>query len=228
MIEFAEVDIGTGVPSPCVRCTGGGPEARPHPASSIADEIARVAADWLRGPGPNVSFTGFEPFSHPELPAIVGAAAENGFERIRLSTDAGALAHGGNAAGVIGAGVRQLEVIVLGDDGVHDELCGCPGLLGAARAGVAAFMAAAAAQGVLVTVSGRVPVCAHNARHLPDAVAALAEMGAVFVSVVPLVDEIDPDVVAIAEQTAVTAGAWLHVPGVSSLSAPVTVFEARA
>lgn len=183
MLTFFEVRIGTDTAPACALCASSAQAAErsPVPLEQIAAELLRVARGWAHGPGPNVTFTGFEPFAHPELPDIIGAARSAGFVRVRLRTDAGALATGVNARGAIEAGVRQLDVVGLGPDDVHDRLSGHPGLAAASAAGLAAFHAAAEGVRVPVAVTGFVPVCRHNVQFAPGAVARLAALGAVAV-----------------------------------------------
>lgn len=213
MLEFAEVTIGQGAPSPCVRCHPR--DANPSafmPAATVLEAAAAIAKGWHSPPGPNVAFIGPEPFAHPELPSIVSGAAAAGFERIRLRTDAGALASGGNAAGVVAAGVLHVEVILLGGDAeTHDRATGRPGLFDAARAGVAAYRAAAPR----AAVTGFVPVCKHSAPHLCESVGALAQWGAVSIELWIQPDyRVDPTLIAAAFQTAVVNGVCLHGPDV--------------
>ncbi len=214
MLEFAEVTIGQGSPSPCIRCHPRDANAPAFlPAATVLEAVAAVANEWRSPPGPNVAFIGPEPFAHPELPLIVSGAAAAGFERIRLRTDAGALASGGNATGVLAAGVLHIEVILLGGDAAtHDRVTGRPGLFDAAHAGVAAYRAAAAEP---VAITGFVPVCRHTAPHLSETVRALAEWGAGSVELWTEQDHhVDPIVTAAAFQTATVNGMCLHGPGV--------------
>lgn len=181
MITFAEVAIGSGGICGCSRC--GGPAGMARSVGRIITDLEQSGSDWSAGPGPNVVFTGFEPFAHPELPAIVEAAVSRGFERVRLRTDGGALSRPGNAAGVLGAGVHQLEVVILGGPDTHDALSGRAGLFQSASAGAAAFLSEATRLGKRVAVSGHVPICRHNIAETPAAVAALASFGATAVHI---------------------------------------------
>ena len=180
MIVFSEIAIGTGGEVGCVLCARGTSQATPRSLADVAADLDATATAWSDGPGPNVAFVGFEPFRHPELPPLIAAAATRGFERIRLRTDGGALAQAGNAAGAYAAGVRHLELLVLGDKEAHDRLTGRPELFEAACAGAAAFTATGA-QLSPVLVTGRVPLCKHNIARAPAAVAELGRMGAIAV-----------------------------------------------
>jgi len=228
LITFAEVRIGTGPTTPCLKCAARSTEPSMRDAAAVLAELAEVAAAWRNAPGPNVALGGVEPFSHPELPAIVQGAVESGYERVRLDTDAGALALGGNAAGVIAAGVRHLEVVLLAEGSEHDTLCGRPGLYAAAVAGVAAFRSAAAAEGAHVCVTGRVPVCRHNLAHVCRTVPGFAAMGAVAVRLDPIEGPLDIAIAREMEQAAMMQGIWLHALGHAAFPAPVATSEVRS
>lgn len=184
MIAFAEVSIGGGA-KPCAACArrSGSAPAGPRASDDVRAALTEVAREWRHGPGPNVSFVGFEPFAHPELPQVVRIAGDFGCRRIRLTTDGGALAMPGNAEGVLKAGVRHIEVVLLADGDAHDKLTERPGLFEAMSLGIAAYVEAATRCGFAVAVTGLVPLCSHNAVHAPSAVARLAALGAVAVHV---------------------------------------------
>lgn len=181
MLVFREVTIGTGGIAGCVRCAGR-KTAEPCSADEVGKALHRAASE-NDAPGPNVIFTGFEPFAHPALPQLVQAAVQAGFQRIRLRTDGGGLARSGNAEGVLGAGVRQVEIVLLAGEELHDSLTGRAGLFSAAEEGIAQLRRAAEAQGIEIAVTGLVPVCRHNAVGVAEAVAALAAWGAVAVTI---------------------------------------------
>lgn len=185
MIDFHPIAVGTGEPCGCARC-----RTAPGVSYAAVEEItALLAAIPSATAGPEepgslvasahgVALTGPEPFAHPELPALIAACRRAGFSRIALETDGSALAVHGNAAGVLHAGVRHLWVRVLGaDDATHDTVAGRPGRAGASRAGVSAYLEAAATAGVMVAVTAVVPVCAHTLGGLPAIVAACAQRG---------------------------------------------------
>ena len=210
MIAFAEVSIGEAPATPCVRCVPH-PSAAMRPATLVLAEVTAECASWSDGPGPNISLVGAEPFAHPELPLLVQGAVEAGCERIRLRTDAGALSEGNNAAGVLGAGVRHLEVVLLGGDAsTHDALVGRQGAFAAATAGISAFGSVAAAQGAHVAVTGRIPLCRHNRDDLLATVQALVALGAIAIQLVNVDDvALDDGRLAAASQAAVANGVWL-------------------
>jgi len=169
MIDLVPLAVGAGAAAGCTRCAPV-PETTYLPLSEI--EVLLAAATGADG----VALVGPEPFSHPELPALIAAARSAGFSRIALETDGGALAVHGNAAGVLHAGVRHLWVRVLGaEDATHDERAGRPGRSAAARIGVAAYRAAALEAAHPVVVTAVVPVCRHT---LPELPAIVAECGA--------------------------------------------------
>ncbi|HZL05271.1 MAG TPA: hypothetical protein VFE45_07600, partial [Coriobacteriia bacterium] len=101
MIQFEEIAIGTGGGPSCRRCAPAVPAQVLREADDIAADIAAVARTWDSPLGPNVTFTGAEPFAHDALPKLIAQARRAGFERIGLVTDAGALAFGDNAIGAI-------------------------------------------------------------------------------------------------------------------------------
>ncbi|TLN00761.1 hypothetical protein FDZ71_14135, partial [bacterium] len=169
MLRFVEVSAGDGAPVACRLCVPA-PPATYRPADGLIAEIASAT--------PDVSLVGAEPFNHPELPEVVAAAVRAGAERLRVETAGAALARGDNAAGALAAGVRHVRLVLLGDEGAHDSLTGMPGSFAAAAAGAAVWTAAAARSGARTFLGVLVPVCPHNAEHLPAAVAAAARLGA--------------------------------------------------
>lgn len=184
MIAFAEVAIGAGDVVRCTACARSAPmPVEPAPFDRVREALSGVVSSWDRGPGPNVAFTGFEPFAHPDLPEIVRVAGDMGCRRIRLRTDGGALSIAGNAAGALGAGIRQLEVVLLAEGDKHDELAGRPGLFKALSTGVREYAAAAETAGLPFVLTGFIRICRHNAPHVPGAVASLAGFGAVAVDI---------------------------------------------
>jgi hypothetical protein len=222
MIDFAAVEVGTGGGVRCMRCPGPGD---PTPAvygdtPEVIAAIERAVAGWgeSAGPGPNVALTGPDPFGHPELPELVGAAVRAGARRLRLDTDAVALQSQRNAAGSLLAGVRHIRFTVLGGTaGVHDALAGAPGLLDATLAGVGSFVSAAEAERVSACVTALVPVCRHNVHDLPEAVARAVEAGAS--AVLLRVDDAGLDLgravpwVTAACDSGVVNGVWVEVKG---------------
>lgn len=217
MIRFVEIPLGRGFACACVRCAI--PTEREFfSAEVIHTRVGDSVAHWPSDPGPNVLFTGPEPFSHPELPGIVARATAAGVERISLRTDAGALSIPGNAEGVLAAGVRQLQVVMLaGTAHTHDALASRPGLFDAATAGVASFLAAARASRTTVAFTGLVPVCGHNLAELPATVAALAQAGAVAVEIAASPGVASSpgfaDWVSAAIDTGLVNGVWVSVTG---------------
>lgn len=217
MITFAVVDIGVGGVAPCVLCARGGSAdvVKPHALEKVALSIAVALPQDSRPEVGGVAFDGFEPFSHPELPALITLAREAGCERIRLTTDAGALSSPANARGVLDAGVRQIEVVLTGDQETHDRITGRPGLHAAAVAGARAFREVADAAGAHVMVTGRVPVCRHNASAAAFAVADLARAGALAVRVaVATTRAADRPGIEAALETAAANGLAAFVTGV--------------
>jgi len=179
MIRFAEVMLGSGGPARCVRCHGPREDATYLPAAKLATSLRETCGSWEGRPGPNVMLAGPEPFGHPELPRVVGAAMAAGCARLGLDTDGAALQSRQNAAGALSAGVRHLRVRILaGAPGSHDALAGAPGALDAAVAGLRAFREAADAASASTSIAVLVTVCRHNVHDLPGAVALAVECGA--------------------------------------------------
>jgi len=148
-----------------------------------------------------------------------------GAQRIRLRTDAGALAIPGNAAGVIHAGVRQIEVVLLGGDAAtHDALAGRVGLFDAALEGLGEWASAALTQSAQIAVCALIPVCAHNLTQLPAAVSACASAGAVSVALrVPaaLADSSAArEWIGAALDTGTVNGVWVSVQGAPADTLP--------
>lgn len=228
MISFAEIPIARGVCVTCRSCGSAPSSATFVPAEQLLSRVREACAAWGADPGPNVAFVGGEPFAHPELPALVAGAVAAAAQRIRLRTDGGALAVDGNAPGAIAAGVRHIEVVLLGGDAVtHDRLSGRPGLFADAMEGLRAFSRAAADKGVTVAVGGLVPVCRHNLEHVPGAVSALAHAGATTVTL-----DVSEGAaasfgarawVAAAIESGQVNGAWVTVRG---MEAPVSALHA--
>lgn len=229
MIRFAQVILGSGEAVTCASCH---PRREPsmRPAEEVLGEIAGLVASWPGGPGPNLAFVGAEPFAHPRLPQLIQAATESGCERVRLRTDGGALAVSGNAMGAFQAGVRHIELVLLGGDAAtHDRLSGRPGLFDAAMVGVNSFTAAARAAGEAVAVTGYLPVCRHSAPHLSATLLAVARLGAVSALVEPASGfELSPVVVGEALRTATVARVAIHGPGVAPFSAGPWVVSSAA
>jgi hypothetical protein len=146
----------------------------------VVADVRRAVGPCLEGPGPNVALVGCETFAHPRLPALVAEAFRLGVVRLRLTTAGAALAQGGNAAGAIDAGVRQVEVVVLGPE---QDSGGAGPSLSAVTEGMNAFLEAGRAAGLRLAIAGRVPVCTHTVASAPATVAALAAAGAVAVTV---------------------------------------------
>lgn len=235
MISFIEVPIGVGDAVSCARCEPSPVPAAPSDFDDIAPRIDAAIAMGRRagGAGPNLRFAGYEPFLHPELPALVSAAAQAGAARIQLRTDGGGLAQPGNAPGALEAGVTHFEVVLLGGDAeTHDGISGTPGLFEACEQGVRTLMAAARASGERIAVTGAVPMCLHNLAQAAQAVAALAEMGALAVRL-----EVSASAAAsvglsaalsAALDTGTVNGVWVSVAGVAPESLPVSALHAVA
>ena len=181
MLHFAEIPLGSCGNRTCRRCHGADGQVLRAAAEVLAD-IERAVAAWSIGPGPNVAFTGIEPFDHPELTTLIRAAASKGARRIRIDSNAHAIATPATARAAVEAGVRHLQFGLLGSTAeLHDSLAGDPGAFERTLAGVHAFAREAGAAGANIQVSARIDACRHNARDLPAMVAAAVRAGASYV-----------------------------------------------
>ena len=219
MIRYVEISVGKDGASGCRRCSPAHPSPRYRPAKEILDDVKAVVDAWHGAPGPNVSFGGAEPFSHPELPRLVSDSIAAGVSRLGITTDGLALCNTENAAGCIDAGVRHADIALLGGSpATHDALSGNPGSFDAARHGARCLLDAATASGEKVVVCGRTRVCRHNADDMAGIVLAFVETG---VSTISL--EIDPKVtlshkralLEAAIETGIVYGVWVSVVGPS-------------
>lgn len=235
MISFIEVPIGVGDAVSCSRCELLPVPAAPGDFDEIAPLIDAAMAVGLRvgGPGPNLRFAGYEPFLHPELPALISAAAQAGAARIQLRTDGGGLAQPGNAQGALEVGVTHFEIVLLGGDAeIHDGLSGTPGLFEACEQGVRTLLAAAHASGERIAVTGAVPLCLHNMAHAAQTVAAFAAMGALAVRLevsAPAAASVGMSAaISAALDTGTVNGVWVSVTGIAPELLPVSTLHAVA
>lgn len=177
MIRFEHIAMGTGGGPRCRRCSAATAEQSLRDADEIATEMTAVVRAWGSPPGPNVLFTGAEPFAHDALPTLITQARAAGVGRVGLVTDGGALGFGDNAAGAIHTGVRHVVVRSIGLGEAADERAGRPGLSEAVLMGIRSLADAAEGVGATVAISAEVAVCRHNAQELPSTVAAFAATG---------------------------------------------------
>jgi len=219
VIRFAEVVVGEGGGIRCARCHPDGAVVSYRDAEEVRAEVSAVCGLWDTPPGPNITFTGAEPFGHPALPSLIASAVEAGCVRVCLDTDAVACTSPQNAGGSLMAGVRHLRWIVLGGTpGVHDALTSRPGALDASVAGVRSFRSIAKDQDIDISVTAVIPVCRHNVHDLPAAVSVAlgVEADAVHLRVedggLDLGSAI-PWLVAACD-TGVVNGVWVEVEGV--------------
>ncbi len=214
VLTFIRIPLGTGNTVACTRCAVHAPVPVVHRA--VGEVVSAVTAALAAAPTSGVMFTGPEPFSHPSLPAIIGSAITAGAERIGVVTSAAALAYGENAAGSIGAGLRFIEVPLLGPDAdSHDLLARSMGAFESTREGVARFRAAADAAGTRVAVRGTIEVCAHTVSQLSAAVVTFASWGASSIELHctgPL-DGRGVEHVRAACETGMVNGVWVAVTG---------------
>lgn len=220
MITFVKIPIGTGGGVRCRRCAPEPCAEEFFDTDTLLAQVRRVVAGWETGPGPNIAYVGAEPYRHRRLPTLVQGAIGEGVERMCLSTDATALGHDDNASGSVSAGVRHIEVPLLGGSaGTHDVLCATPGAFDQAMAGMKALRQAGIAASVPVLICGRVRVCSHNVKDLPAAVLAFAEVGASSVTL-----QFDGDLpiavvrpwVSAAIETGIINSVWVALEGLSA------------
>lgn len=169
-MEVVRITIGYGGLPTCSRCSV--PSEQEHrPLDDVAADIESAAAT-LAGTSGVLLLAGTEAFSHPSLPQIIVAASSAGVRRIGVQTAGGLLGIGGNAQGVLHAGVRHFEIHYLPGDDV--ELA--PGIPGALD-GVADLVRVSAAAGARIALSAVITACRHTIQHLSPAVGQLAAAG---------------------------------------------------
>lgn len=217
MLTFGRIPVGAGETVACRRCAPftahSGAESGYHPAELILAEMTAVRATGIAA---GVMFSGPEPLAHPALPTLVSSAAETGFERIGIATSAAAFAVRANTGGAIAAGVRIIEVPLLGPDGAtHDALAGRAGAFAESRAGVSRFRETAEEAGARVAVRGRLDVCAHTAQSASAAVVTFVSWGAssVELRVCGRLGPADVEHVRAACETGTVNGVWVAVTG---------------
>ena len=218
MLRFEEISLGESELLRCGRCHGAGTETI-RDAAAIIEDIDRATDSWPGGPGPNLAFSGVEPFRHPRLAGILAAAVEAGATRIRLDSDATALSAPDASRLAIDSGVRHLQFELRGSAAsLHDPLAGGAGAFDATLRGVAEFTRVAKELGCPIQISARVPVCPHNLRDLPGIVGAASKAGASFVRLVieePALNMLTaaPWVEAACD-TGIVRATWVQVEGV--------------
>ncbi len=218
MIRFAQVDIGSNTAVPCALCATQAETPVFRPSEEISADVDSACRGWRSPPGPNVLFAGAEPFLHPHLPVLISGARSAGAQRIGVRTDGRALAQGDNARGSISAGVRLYEFVFLGGDAVaHDRLTAAPGSFQLALSGLGALRVAAERLGSEIALRGRVPVCVHNVRELPEVCAVLAreQCATIQLDLAPGLDVHSalPWLIAGAE-TGMVNGSWVAISGI--------------
>ena len=218
MLRFANVLLGESGAPRCARCRHVDVETL-RDAPDILADIRSATTVSIDGPGPNLSFTGAEPFHHPELFELLDAAVEAGVRRIRLESDAHALVDPETAEAAFRAGVRHLAFPLLGSTAeMHDSLTGVAGSFDTTVAGAKNFMDVALASKTAVHVTVRTPVCRHNLHDTPGIVTLAAKTGAR--SVALTIDDVDLALrraapwLEAACDTGVVYATWVEVEGV--------------
>lgn len=230
MLDFALVRTGEGQPVSCRRCPDG-PITETYDAGTIARSLDTVLSHAGQAGAPDILFAGGEPLALDEFASLVASARTTGARRIAALTCGAPLADGGDAALLVREGLRHAHIGLLGPAAApNDGLAGTSGF-DAAMAGMRAFRAAGADQGVRVALYGRVPVCSHNMELLPETVSTLAREGAVAVALLvgPGTDarRIAPWLVA-AFETGLTCGVWVWIEGADPASLGPAAMAARA
>jgi len=208
VIETVRIDIGSGGLPSCARCgVPGAPTF--HSATDVIASISKAAVDS----NAVLMLGGAEAFGHAALPEIVGAAVASGWRRIGLQTAGGLLTVGGNAPGVLHAGVRHFEVVIVPSDSSTLAVDG-PAPLD----GIRELVAAASAAGVRIAVTAVLPTCRHGVAALPSAVADLAAVGVGSIRIVAEPESCTGPralaAVVAACDTGVVNAVWVDVSGV--------------
>ncbi|TDB39684.1 MAG: hypothetical protein D9V44_01610 [Actinobacteria bacterium] len=172
--EVVRIEIGSGGLPSCVRCGTSDTAVYRAAAEVIAELLAADARDDAV-----LMLRGVEAFGHPALPEIIGAAVSAGWRRVGLQTAGGLLGVGGNAPGVLHAGVRHFEIVMA--PGVP-PMSGTGGL--EPLDGLRMLVSAASTARVRIAVSVILPTCRHSVEALPAVVADLAAAGAGSVRIV--------------------------------------------
>jgi MoaA/NifB/PqqE/SkfB family radical SAM enzyme len=178
-----------------------------------------VCDAWREQPGPNLEFSGAEPFGHPQLFDILRCSTDAGAQRIRIESDCAALAIPETAARTIESGVRHLQLVMRGsDEASHRALHGQESSLRATLNGASAFNEVAHELGTRVHLCARVPVCRHNLHDLPAIVVTAAKAGISFVRLVLEDETLSPwdaaQWIEAACDTGIVHAAWVEVEGV--------------
>lgn len=218
MLKFTNIALGEYSAPRCARCHPAETESI-REASDVLAAIHEAVGGWRSGPGPNLSFAGAEPFHHPALLELLDASVAAGASRIRLESDAHALAAEETTERALHSGVRHLMFPLLGSAAeLHDSLSGRHGSFENTIAGAKNFIDGALKDATKVHVTVRVPVCRHNVHDTPEIVTLAAKTGAN--AVILAVDDVDLDVreagpwLGAACDTGVVYATWVQVEGV--------------
>lgn len=218
MLKFATIVIGESGSSRCTRCHRVETEAL-RDVANVLEQIRAATSSWPGGPGPNLSFSGAEPFHHPALFELLEASTAAGASRVRLESDAHALATVQAAERALQSGVRHLTVPLLGSTAeLHDALTGRRGSFDMTILGAKNFIEAARNDETRTHVSVRVPVCRHNLHDTAGIVTLAAKTGAN--AVLLTIDDPDLDLrqaspwLEAACDTGIVYALWVEVEGV--------------
>lgn len=156
MLYFKRIFVGSRCQNACGHCAAQGRET---PSNADIDAAIRQAS------AENLIFWGGEPLLRQDIVELVRLAAGRGGRRLKVRTNARALARGDLLNDLIEAGVYFFEVKVAGPDApVHDEVCGCRGAFEETTAGLAAIRRVSELRGAEFSpyLECLVPVVAEN------------------------------------------------------------------
>lgn len=162
MINYKKLFIGSVCNNQCVTC----PNTGERVGRSLEDILPEMGEP--EGAIDSLELYGGEPAMRNDLTTIVAQATERGWRRIKMLTNARALADPRVVDAILASGIRIFEVKVLGHaPQLHDALTGVKGSFIQTVQGLANLRATQPADGVTPFVSLRVPIAEANHQYLP-------------------------------------------------------------
>lgn len=141
--------------------------------NEVMDEIAGLVKAWQEdydiNVSPGLSLTGGEPLLRHDLPEIIDAGLQKGFEEIYILTN-GTLVHGETARSLAARGVKGVQVSIEGPEQIHDSIRG-RGSFRAAVSGVSRLLESG------MTVTLNCTLSALNAEFFPDMLRLASSLG---------------------------------------------------